>query len=432
MKRNISSWGRLSSLMHNVHTINTPNQIKSVISNNKKGLCIGNGRSYGDICLNPLGNLWDTLNLNKFLYFDNLTGILICEPGVLLKDIQRVFIPLGWILAVSPGTQLITVGGAIANDIHGKNHHLYGSFGNHVLKLSIHRTNGEEIECSPDLNPNWFRATIGGMGLTGFITMVTIQLKRVPSPWIISENISFNNLNEYFELTKTLNNGWEHTVSWLDSTSRSGRGLYMRGNHSDAIKGPKPRNTIINFPFVPSFSLINKYNLNSLNSYLFHINKLKSRNNLVHYDSFFYPLDKILNWNYLYGKNGFYQYQFVVPMTFGQAAVKSILKIISKFKEGSFLTVLKSFGQIESIGMLSFPMYGITLALDFPNNGTNTLSMMNCFDDIVRDYGGRIYPAKDSRMPRELFESGYSQLNEFIQYRDPGITSGFSRRTMGF
>jgi FAD/FMN-containing dehydrogenase len=389
------------------------------------------GRSYGDVCLNPDGVLWKTTGLDHFISFDENTGRLVCEAGVLLRDIQRLAVSRGWMLPVTPGTQLITVGGAIANDVHGKNHHVAGSFGDHVQRLELARTDGTMIECGPDILPEWFSATVGGLGLTGVITQADLQLRRVAGPWLETETVPYGNLDEFFHLADASEADWEHTVSWIDCLSGAGRGIFLRGNPCDAGPRPVPKSRKRTMPFVPPISLVNKASLRPFNSAYFHLKKRQTGRRLAHYESFSYPLDNLLEWNRMYGPKGFFQYQSVVPRAAGHAAVQAMLGEIAKSGEGSFLAVLKTFGNRLPVGMLSFPQPGVTLALDFPNRGERTHKLFGRLDAIVREAGGRIYPAKDARMPRDLFEAGYPRLAEFLKHRDPGISSALSRRLMG-
>lgn len=428
----ISSWGRLVLLEHKIRTLTDRRQAAALIQKTSPGIAYGMGRSYGDVCLNPNGTLWKTVGLDRFISFDEITGRLVCEAGILLRDIQRLFIPRGWILPVTPGTQLVTVGGAIANDVHGKNHHVLGSFGDHVQQITLARTDGEIIECGPQLKPDWFAATIGGVGLTGVILSAEIQLRRVSGPWLDTETIPYSNLDEFFQLADESEADWEHTVSWIDCLSGKGRGLFMRGNPADIEKLDTPKSRKLTMPLVPPISLVNRLTLRPFNTVYFNLKKAQAGQSVAHYESFFYPLDNLLDWNRMYGPRGFYQYQSVVPRETGQEVVQSMLREIAHSGEGSFLAVLKTFGNRESLGMLSFPQPGVTLALDFPNKGAQTLKLFERLDVIVRAAGGRIYPAKDARMPRDLFEAGYPRLAEFLPYRDSGISSALSRRLMGY
>ncbi len=430
--RRVSSWGRLNAHAHHVVSLNESAQVKSLIGDGRyPGIAHGMGRSYGDVCLNPDGVLWLTTGLDHLIAFDESTGRLICEAGVLLRDIQRLMILRGWILPVTPGTQMITVGGAIANDVHGKNHHVLGSFGDHVQWLKLVRTDGEVIECGPQLQPDWFAATVGGLGLTGVIVEVEIQLRRVTGPWLNTETIPYANLDEFFRLADDAESDWEHTVSWIDCLSgERGRGLFMRANPANIIQGPgpQPKNRKLTVPFVPPISLVNRLSLRAFNTAYYHLKKWRAKHAIAHYESFFYPLDNLLAWNRMYGPKGFFQYQSVVPREVGRDAVQAMLREIAKSGDGSFLAVLKTFGNRQSVGMLSFPQPGVTLALDFPNRGERTLKLFENLDAIVREAGGRIYLAKDARMPRDLFEAGYPRLTEFLPYRDRGISSALSRR----
>jgi FAD/FMN-containing dehydrogenase len=429
----MNSWGRLDAKPHHIVNLNDPFRINDLVCHSPHpGLAHGMGRSYGDVCLNPEHTLWVTTGLDHFITFDDSTGRIVCEAGVLLRDIQRLVIARGWILPVTPGTQLVTVGGAIANDVHGKNHHVLGSFGDHVQSLSLLRTDGQVIRCGPDEKSDWFTATVGGLGLTGVITQAEIQLRRVAGPWLDTETIPYANLDEFFALADDSEVEWEHTVSWIDCLSTKGeRGLFMRGNPSNIVDRPAPKSSKRTMPLVPPVSLVNKLTLRPFNMAYFNLKKRQAGRALSYYESFFYPLDNLLEWNRMYGPKGFYQYQSVVPRTVGKDAVQAMLKEIARSGDGSFLAVLKTFGNRESVGMLSFPQPGVTLALDFPNHGTRTHKLFERLDAIVREAKGRIYPAKDARMPKELFEAGYPRLNEFMKYRDAGISSGLSRRLMG-
>ncbi len=431
--RPVSSWGRLSAELHEVVVLQDPKRAATQIACGLAGIAYGNGRSYGDVCLNPNGILWQTRGLDHFIAFDPETGLLQCEAGVLLRDIQRLVIPRGWMLPVTPGTQLITVGGAIANDVHGKNHHALGSFGDHVRRLQLARTDGELIECGPDLKPDWFDATVGGLGLTGVIVHAEIQLRRVPGPWLETETVPYTSLEEFFALADGSEAGWEHTVSWIDCLAgETGRGLFMRGNTALANDRTAPQGRKLTMPLVPPVSLVNRLSLRPFNLAYFQLKKRQTGRTLAHYESFFYPLDNLLEWNRMYGPKGFYQYQSVVPREVGQDATAAMLREISRSGEGSFLAVLKTFGERQPRGMLSFPRPGVTLALDFPNRGEQSHKLFERLDAIVREASGRLYPAKDARMPRELFEAGYPRLQEFLRYRDPGISSALSRRLMGY
>ncbi|WP_281915782.1 FAD-binding oxidoreductase [Caldimonas thermodepolymerans] len=430
----ITSWGRLFHEPHRVLPLCDRRSAIDVITSQHPGLAYGMGRSYGDQCLNPHGTLWTTAGLDRFIDFDADTGVLRCEAGVLLRDIQQVMIPRGWALPVTPGTQFVTVGGAIANDVHGKNHHRVGSFGHHVRRLQLVRTDGSLIECGPQQHADWFAATVGGMGLTGVILTAELQLQRTPGPWLDNETVPFEGLDQFFALADASESGWEYTVSWIDCLSPGAvRGIFLRANAS-AQEGPRRHRDDrrpLSMPFVPPVSLVNRLTLRPFNLAYYHLQKRHAGRQLVHYQSYFYPLDHILHWNRMYGPRGFFQYQSVIPRDVAADAVAAMLREIRALGEGSFLAVLKTFGQRESLGMLSFPQPGVTLALDFPNRPPGTLRLFERLDAIVKEARGRLYLAKDARMPRDLFEAGYPRHAEFLAYRDPGITSAMSRRLLG-
>jgi FAD/FMN-containing dehydrogenase len=426
----VSSWGRLEWAEHDLRMLSSASPITAQLRTDRLGLPRGLGRSYGDVCLNPGGVLWQSSALDHFIDFDTNNGRLTCEAGVRLRDIQRMAIPRGWILPVTPGTQMVTVGGAIANDVHGKNHHVVGSFGDHVQGLTLVRTDGSVIECGPDRSPEWFAATVGGLGLTGIIARAELQLRPMAGPWLDTETIPYANLDEFFVLADASEAEWEYTVSWIDCLSGNGRGLFMRANAAPASDRQEPKARARSMPFTPPVSLVNGLSLRLFNTAYFQAHKRDGRAQ-AHYESFFYPLDNLLEWNRMYGPKGFYQYQSVVPRAVGKDAVQAMLREIARSGDGSFLAVLKTFGDRAAPGMLSFAQPGVTLALDFPNHGARTQRLFERLDAVVREAGGRIYMAKDARMPRALFEAGYPRLPEFLGYRDPGLSSALSRRLMG-
>jgi len=431
----VNSWGRLDSHEHQVEMLLSRETASATLGEHHPGVAFGMGRSYGDVCLNPGGILWKTRALDKLISFDPASGRLTCEAGVLLRDIQRVFVPRGWMLPVTPGTQMVTVGGAIANDVHGKNHHVFGAFGDQVVSLSLLRSDGTLIEASNSASADWFAATIGGLGLTGVILKAELQLRPVKSPWLDTETIPFDSLEDFFQLANDSETAWEHTVSWIDCINHGGgRGIFLRANHDSHPEygGPTHSRKSRSMPVVPPVSLVNKLSLRPFNSAYYYLNKRNAGKKRVHYEPFFYPLDGLLEWNRMYGPKGFFQYQSVVPLDVAPHAIRAQLDAIARAGEGSFLAVLKTFGEKTSKGMLSFPQPGATLALDFPNCGKKTLQLFKRLDSIVSEARGRIYPAKDARMPAQIFQAGYPRLEEFLTYRDPGISSAMSRRLMGY
>lgn len=428
----VASWGRLSRDGHRVVGLHERARLADLVRNSVlPGLVYGNGRSYGDVCLNPGGTLWTARGLDRFIAFDAESGIIECEAGVLLKEIIDVALPRGWFPPVVPGTQFVTVGGAIANDVHGKAHHAAGSFGDHVLAFDLLRTDGALLRCSPQENRDWFEATVGGLGLTGIITRARLQLRRVDGPWLDAETIPFGSLERFFELSAQAARSFEYTVSWIDCVSGvGGRGVFFQGNHA-ARRDHPPARRARRFPPTPPVSLVNGLSLRVFNHLYYGLQKAKRGRGEQHYLPFFFPLDNLLEWNRMYGPRGFYQYQSVVPPAVALDATRAMLREISAAGLGSFLAVLKTFGERPSLGMLSFPMPGTTLALHFPNGGDRTLQLFGRLNAIVREAGGRLYPAKDACMPRDLFERGYPRLAEFLRFRDPGLSSAMSRRLLG-
>jgi FAD/FMN-containing dehydrogenase len=390
----------------------------------------GNGRSYGDVCLNDGGTLLATRGLDRFIGFDPATGVLECEAGVLLAEIIELVLGHGWFLPVTPGTSLVTVGGAIANDVHGKNHHRAASFGNHVLEFELQRSDGQILRCTPDNLTEWFEATIGGLGLTGLIRRARLQLRRVPGPWIRGDSRRFSGLREFLSIARDSDSDYEYTVAWVDCSTKGkglGRGIFMRGNHAAATKRP-PSGHRLRVPFTPPISLINRSSLRLFNELYFHRASAESSDALWHYGSFFYPLDGILEWNRIYGPNGFFQYQCVVPEPFAQEALEEMLQRIARYGTGSFLAVLKLFGHARSRGLMSFPRPGVTLALDFPNRGVPTLALLESLDEITRSADGAVYPAKDARMSPASFRKYFPDWERFCNFVDPQFSSSFWRR----
>jgi FAD/FMN-containing dehydrogenase len=428
----VSAWGRLSAERHRMLPLH--DRAAALPRAGTTALPFGNGRSYGDACLNRGGALWLTRGLDRFIAFDERGGILECEAGVLLDDIITVVLPRGWFLPVTPGTRFASLGGAIANDVHGKNHHRAGTLGEHVLALTLTRSDGQRIECTrapqAEENPAWLRATIGGLGLTGVITCARLQLRRVAGPWLDSEGLRFDTLEEFFELSRRSETDWEYTVAWIDCVGgdpRYTRGVFFRANHADD-PGPAPPPREHSLPITPPFSLVGGFSLRAFNRLYLALNGARQGVRRQALLPFFYPLDAIAGWNRMYGPRGFYQYQCVVPQAVQADATAALLAAIRASGQGSFLAVLKTFGERPAAGLLSFPRAGTTLALDFPDRGAPTEALFARLDAIVAEAGGRIYMAKDARMGRDLFRTGYPGLGEFLRYRDAGIASDLSRR----
>jgi FAD/FMN-containing dehydrogenase len=399
-------------------------------------LPFGQGRSYGDVCLNDGGILLDTGALSHFIAFDETSGLIRCEAGVTLAEILSLAVPRGWFLPVTPGTKFVSVGGAIANDVHGKNHHRVGTFGMHVTQFELLRSREERVICTPTQNTDLFRATISGLGLTGLILWAEIQLRRISGPFIRTECIRFDNLKEFFDIARVSDQSHMYTVAWVDCLAKNrhlGRGVFFRGNHAEN-ESPRPIHSqprrILTIPFDAPHLLLNRFAMKAFNLAYYHRHFPKHREDIVHYDPFFYPLDAIHGWNRLYGSRGFLQYQCVVPFDVEGGAIREILQRVAQTGEASFLSVLKIFGAKHSPGMLSFPRPGVTLALDLPNAGSSTLRLLEELDDIVRISGGAVYPAKDARMSPDNFKVFFPRWEEFARYIDPQFSSNLWRRVM--
>lgn len=426
----VTSWGRLSNEPQRVLRLHDRNAAPPPLAAGDTALPFGNGRSYGDVCLNRKGQLWLARGLDRCIAFDAETGVLECEAGVLLDEIISIALPQGWFLPVTPGTRYATLGGAIANDVHGKNHHRAGTLGEHLLGLSLLRSDGRRIECSPAQDAPWLRATIGGLGLTGLIVTARLQLLRVPGPWMDAEALPFSSLADFFALSRESESDWAYNVSWIDCLHGRGaatRGVFFRANHIALQRTPPPQRQR-SLPFTPPVSLVGGLPLRAFNSVYMAAQQWRAGRRPQHLLPFFYPLDSLLGWNRMYGPHGFYQYQCVVPRAVEASATAALLDAIRASGQGSFLAVLKTFGDRPSAGLLSFPMAGTTLALDFPNRGRPTEQLFERLDAIVLAAGGRVYMAKDARMGRALFRAGYPRLAEFMRYRDPGLASDLSRR----
>lgn len=388
------------------------------------------GRSYGDSCLNEGGLLLDVRGLDRLIAFDEERGLLQCEAGVTLAEILALTVPRGWFLPVVPGTRWVSVGGAIANDIHGKNHHRAGTFGAHVARLELLRSTGERVRCAPD-DP-LFQATVGGLGLTGLILWAEIRLKRVPGAGITMERIRFPDLDTFLELAAE-DQAFEYTVAWVDCLAggrRLGRGIYTRGDHAP-IEGPVPsplRPARLTVPGDAPAGLLNRLTLGLFNEAYYRAQLGARRRATVPYGPFFFPLDGVGEWSRLYGPRGFVQYQCVVPDGPGGGPIRTLIERIARSGEPASLAVLKRFGGARSPGMLSFPREGITLAVDFAVRGPRTLALLDDLDAVVREAGGAVYPAKDARMSPDSFRAFFPGLDRFTAFRDPKFSSSFWRR----
>jgi FAD/FMN-containing dehydrogenase len=426
------SWGRYPRYAAKLVPLHWQDEFpRSVEGVHGGALAVGMGRSYGDVCLLEDGTLLQTTGMNRLLAFDESTGLLTAEAGITLAEILDFCVPRGYFLPVTPGTKYVTLGGAIANDIHGKNHHVAGTFGNHVTQFELVRSDGRVMLCSATSEPDFFAATIGGMGLTGFIRWAQLRLKPIVSRKIDYTGIQFHGIDEFLALTEAAKDV-EYTVSWVDATSTGRnfcRGIFMQGDHaktpSPLTISDKPKLT---FPFeLPGWAL-NGATVGAFNSLYFHKQRSKRVEALQDYEPFFYPLDVAQKWNRMYGKRGLLQFQYAIPWEQAREATIAILTEVAQSGLASFLAVLKAFGDVPSPGLMSFPKPGLTLALDFPIKPEKSFALFDRLAERTREFGGRLYPAKDARMTAAQFREFYPQWDRFARYKDPALTSGFWER----
>ena len=409
----LNSWGMYPQIKSKIFTFKTKDNLKDILKENSTLIPFGNGRSYGDSALAE--NIIYSKPYSYFLDFDEEKGILHCQSGVLLSEIIEAFVPRGWFLKVTPGTKLITIGGAIASDVHGKNHHVEGCFSSCVEEFTLMLPNGELKNVKKD--DELFLATCGGMGLTGVILDAKISLKKINSKYINQTTIKTKNLKETFEAFEKYSH-MPYSVAWIDCLASGediGKCLLMVGDFADDGKLDFKEKNKINIPFnFPSFAL-NSLSVKAFNWLYYKKAPDGESKQKVDIDTFFYPLDAINNWNRIYGKGGFTQYQFILPKEKSYDGLKEILEKISKSGKGSFLAVLKLYGE-ENENYLSFPMKGYSLALDFKIE-KGIFELLNSLDEIVLKYGGRIYLTKDVRVSKEIFEKGYPNIEKFRNLR---------------
>lgn len=419
----LSGWGRYPVLNTNVATPRDIEEIRQLLKNDS-GIARGNGRAYGDSAVSNVNTI-HMKHFNKMISFDPKNGILVAEAGVLLSDVIQAFLSRGWFPYVTPGTKFVTLGGMVAADVHGKNHHKEGTFGNYVKWIEVLTSDGEVKRCSRKENPELFEWTLGGMGLTGIILSVAFRLRPVSSAWIEQRTLAADNITHAINLFEELHDA-TYSVAWIDCLQTGvalGRSLIITGEHAEDHLIPSkyldkrwqiPSKRKIEVPDVFPNWFLNRYSVKLLNSLYYWRAKRRSEPQIIDYDSFFYPLDTILGWNKGYGQKGFAQFQCVFSLKQAEQALTALLEAVSAKGEGSFLAVLKRFGPQKS--KFSFPMEGYTLALDFPIND-NSLALMRELDDITLQYNGRMYLAKDSRMSRDVFEKSETRADEFRKYR---------------
>ena len=419
----LTNWSNYPKASGQCKKARSDDEIRGILLQNQPLIVQGNHRSYGDsaFCKQVL----DLKDRDYILQFDRDKGILHCQAAVLFSDLLTTIIPKGWQLPVLPGTQFITVGGAIASDVHGKNHHHVGTFSQFVISFNLMLADGTIINCSKHKNIKYFHATCGGMGLTGVILDAKIQLVAIQSNSITQMTIKCKNLSQIFSAFEKNANSL-YTVAWLDSMARGksmGKGIVMLGEPQTSGALTYDVKTKIKLPFyLPAF-VMNRWTAKLFN-YLYYI-KSKENTQIISLQKFFFPLDKIGGWNKLYGRNGFLQFQCVLPMATSHQGMAALLKQIGKSKQASFLAVLKPMGKANN-NLLSFPMAGYSLALDFKYSDT-VLNLLDELDKIVIKYQGRIYLCKDARMSKNTFDQGYKNADEFRKFRQQmGLDKQFS------
>ena len=437
MSSTLSSWGRYPRAPQTSNACSWQSELPAlrdaVIQAHGSTLPYGNGRSYGDSCLATSDQVLHMHTLDRFIQTDWQNGVIQVEAGISLAQILAVIIARGFFLPVTPGTQFATVGGAIANDVHGKNHHVRGTFGRHVLRFGLLRNGQEVIVCSPDENADLFAATIGGLGLTGVIQWAELRLMPVQASQINTTVVRFANLEEFFTLSAELDHQHEYSVAWIDCLAKganTGRGVFIVGDHARYGSLDLDERSRLAVPITPPISLINNLSLRAFNSTYWHAHPGQRTQKRSAYEPFFYPLDRIRHWNRIYGRNGFQQYQCVIPDANSQVAMHELLAAIANSGQGSFLAVLKRCGDIASPGLLSFPLPGASLALDFPQSSELDNVLFPRLDAIVRAAGGRLYPAKDAHMTGSDFRQAYPAWEQLEALRDPSLMSRFWKRVI--
>ena len=406
-------------------------------------ICRGEGRSYGDAAISGEGVVVLTSHLRAVLSFDRATGLLVAEAGMSIADILRAFVPMGWFPGVTPGTKFVSLGGAVAADVHGKNHHRDGSFSNFVRWLELITADGSTVQCGPDRHADLFWATAGGMGLTGIITKVAVQLVPIESSMIVAQHFKTPDLETTLRWLDDAEHDDRYTVAWIDCLSRGrrmGRSMVMRGHHAHRDELPSaagdalavPRRLELRLPIdLPAF-VLNPLTVAAFNQLYYTMQGRGTAPFLVDYDRFFYPLDAVGDWNRLYGARGFLQYQCMIPDRDAADGMRRVLEHVVRSRRASFLAVLKRFGP-ASPGPLAFPGKGLTLALDLPMTGADVLSSLDELDEIVIGLGGRVYLAKDARLSAERLRRMYPRLDEWLAVKgsvdpDDRFASDLSRR----
>jgi FAD/FMN-containing dehydrogenase len=413
----ITNWGNYPRIKAEEYFFENASELRQKISSIDSAIARGMGRCYGDSSLNK--NIISSLHCNRISNIDSENGVITCDAGTTLDEILKAIIPQGWFIPVSPGTKFITAGGAIAADVHGKNHHSEGSFSDHLLWFDIMMHDGRILRCSDTENTELFNLTCGSMGLTGIILSASFRLKKINTAQMRCEKIRAANLDEVMSLFDQ-SSSWTYSVAWIDCLAGGkarGRSIMMRGEHAtgneagekSSLADPGRRKFSVPFYF-PDF-VLNSLTVKAFNELYYRSSPAARHQYISSIDSFFYPLDSILHWNRIYGRRGFTQYQFVLPPESSKEGVTKILERISRSNTGSFLAVIKLFGKGND-NILSFPVKGYTLGMDFPIT-KNIFSLLNELDAMVTDYGGRIYLAKDMRVSSEMMKRMYPRYEQF-------------------
>lgn len=444
-KQTLTGWGGMNPEECDVYRPEKNAAVTAILEEAEQDTLIarGLGRSYGDTSVNGDGGVINMSRLNRMLDFDADTGILHCESGVSLAEIVDTFLPRGYFVPVTPGTKHVTVGGAIANDVHGKNHHNDGTFGEFVESFELMIANGDVLNCSREENSDVFFATTGGVGLTGIILSAYVRLFSVESAYMQVDYRQCKNLNEALKVMAETDEDYQYSVAWVDCLARGeniGRSVMMQGNHatvdqlpiakrSNPFHVPKGLPKFIPFNF-PGF-VLNPLSIKAFNFLFYNIHR-NSKNNIVDYDKYFYPLDQIGDWNRMYGKHGFGQFQATVPPD-GIEGLAKMLRRLADTRRASFLAVLKTFGEGND-GLLSHPMKGFTLTLDIPNRN-GMVPFLKEMDEILIDHGGRLYLGKDMVSEAKSIAAMYPRLEEFktiVKRLDPeGRFSSTMARRLG-
>ncbi len=411
----LSGWGRYPIVNAQSMSFEAMEELPEILSQTGEFIVHAMGRSYGDSALNR--QVIATRRYNKLIGFDPQNGMVTCESGVTLAELIDIFLPRGWFLSVTPGTKLISVGGAVAGDVHGKNHHTAGCFSSCVESFELMIADGRVLSCSRTENRELFLATCGGMGLTGIILTVRLKLKPVKSAYIRETIVRCRNLEEVFGAFQQ-HRSTTYSVAWIDCLAKGphmGRSILMLGENADTGRRRLPKARRMSIPVDFPGSCLNRYTIRLFNELYYRSHPSYVENRLVPLEPFFYPLDQIANWNRMYGRGGFTQYQLVLPLNASFEGLTEILTRIAETGLGSFLAVLKLFGP-ENDNYLSFPMEGYTLALDFKIE-KRLFPFLDELDRIVLCHGGRLYLTKDVRMQPEIFQQGYPRHQRFAALR---------------